>query len=255
MPSFTANGKKLEADFFVFDKDGLMFDSEQFWIELITERCRNLLSICTVEQVLDWARMMGGDTAYKDGEGLYTTYVDPLGILAVASPSEEKAITAAYLVSVKGLLWHEARDAAAEIFERSDQQLDLRKAFKPQPGFVKLMHRLMELDVPHGVATSDTFDRTKYAMSLYDCWDKVSFVITPEDVKEGKPAPDMLRLVSERTGISLDRIAMVGDSYVDVKMAENAGCIGIGVSTDREMKRKMAAVATVVLNSLEEIVI
>ena len=49
MPSFTANGFRLEADLFVFDKDGLMFDSEQFWIELVNERCRNLLSVCCID--------------------------------------------------------------------------------------------------------------------------------------------------------------------------------------------------------------
>ena len=254
MPSFTANGKKLEADLFVFDKDGLMFDSEQFWIELANERCRSLLSVCTSEQILEWARLMGADTQLEGSEP-YTTQVDPLGIMAVASPYEERTVTAGYLVSTKGWPWHEARDTATELFGRSDQLLDLSKALKPQPGFVRLMQRLAELDVPYGVATSDTLDRTKASMSLYDCWEKVRFVITPEDVKEGKPAPDMLLLISKRTGIPIDRIAMVGDSYVDVKMAANAGSIGIGVSNDPEMKQKMASVATVVLNSLEEIIL
>lgn len=255
MPLFTANGLKLEADLLVFDKDGLMFDSEQFWIELINERCRNMLSVCTVEQVLSWAHLMGADTVFRNGTGPQTYHVDPLGILAVASPYEERTVTAGYLVAVQNCSWHDARDTASTLFERSDQSLDLCKALKPQPGFVKLMRRLGELDIPYGVATSDTLDRTKDSMSLYDCWDKVHFVITPEDVKEGKPAPDMLQLVSKRTGVPINRIAMIGDSYVDVKMAANAGSIGIGVSNDSEMRQKMAAVATVVLNSLEEMVL
>ena len=62
MPFFTANGKKLEADLFVFDKDGLMFSPEPFWIELVNERCRSLLSVCSPEQTVRWARMMGADT-------------------------------------------------------------------------------------------------------------------------------------------------------------------------------------------------
>ena len=90
-------------------------------------------------------------------------------------------------------------------------------------------------------------------MSLYNCWEKVRFVVTPDDVKEGKPAPDMLLHISARTGVPLDRIAMVGDSYVDVKMAANAGSMGIGVSDDPAMREKMASVATVVVNSLEDI--
>ncbi len=252
MPLFTANGKRLEADLFVLDKDGLMFSPEPFWIELVNERCRSLLSVCSAEQTLRWAHMMGADTVLEGSEP-HTTHVDPLGIVPVASPYEEKTITAAYLVALFAWPYHEARDAAAAVFQRADQSLNLTKALKPQPGFVRLMRRLAELDIPYGVATSDTLERTRTSMALYNCWEKVRFVITPEDVNEGKPAPDMLLLASRRTGVPLDRIAMVGDSYVDVKMAFEAGSIGIGVSDDPAMRKRMAPVATVVLKSLEEL--
>lgn len=253
MPFFTANGKKLKADLFVFDKDGLMFDSMQFWIELVNERCRNIAPVCGDEMTMKWAHLMGADTQIGADGDPRTTKVDPLGIFAVASPYEERTVTAGYFVASKGWPWHEARDTAVRLFANSDRTLDLRKALKPQPGFVELIHRLAELNVPYGVATSDTYDRVKDSMSLYNCWDKMQFVVTPEDVKEGKPAPDMLQLISKKTGISLNRIAMVGDSYVDVKMAHNAGSIGLGVSSEPEMREKMKPYATAVLNSLQEI--
>ncbi len=253
MPFFTASGKKLDADLFVFDKDGLMFRPEPFWIEMVNERCRSLLSVCTREQTLRWAHLMGANTELIDGSEPYTTHVDPLAILPVASPFEEKTITAAYLVALFGWSWHEAKEKAVAVFERADLSMDMRRALEPQPGFVELMQRLSELDVPYGVATSDTLDRTKVSMSLYNCWEKVRFVVTPDDVAESKPAPDMLLHIARKTGVPLDRIAMVGDSYVDVKMAANAGSIGIGVSDDPAMREKMASVATVVVNSLKDI--
>ena len=40
MFTLTANGHAYEADLLVFDKDGLMFDSEQFWIEMANARMR-----------------------------------------------------------------------------------------------------------------------------------------------------------------------------------------------------------------------
>ncbi|MBQ6541167.1 MAG: HAD family hydrolase [Lachnospiraceae bacterium] len=254
MPKFTAGGKQLEADLLVFDKDGLMFDSEQFWIELVNERCGKLLRYLSPEEVVRWARLMGADTVPGEGGEAVTTYVDPLGICACAAPREEISITASFLVSVKGWPWHQARAAAEAVFDESNQTLNLRKALRPQPGFVALMRRLRELDMPYGVATSDTLERTKASMELYGAWDKVRFVITPEDVVKGKPAPDMLIRASEITGVPLERIAMVGDSIVDVRMAEAAQSIGIGVSTDPEMRKRMKPHAAAVLNSLEELV-
>ena len=254
MPMFTAGGKQLEADLLVFDKDGLMFDSEQFWIELVSERCGKLLRYLSSEEIVRWARLMGADTVPGEGGEAVTTYVDPLGICACAAPREEISITASFLVSVKGWPWHQARAAAETVFDESNQTLNLRKALRPQPGFVALMRRLRELGVPYGVATSDTLARTKESMELYDAWDHVRFVITPEDVRTGKPAPDMLVRASEITGVPLERIAMIGDSIVDVRMAEAAESIGIGVSADPVMRKRMEPYATVILNSLEELV-
>ena len=86
------------------------------------------------------------------------------------------------------------------------------------------------------------------------------------DVAMGRQAPDLVirdaTLVNVCTkellphtdvAVAQGRIAMVGDSYVDVKMAANAGSMGIGVSGDPAMREKMASVATVVVNSLEDI--
>ena len=117
------------------------------------------------------------------------------------------------------------------------------------------MKRINELDVPYGVATSDTYDRTRDSMSRYGCWDKVRFVITPEEVERGKPNPDMLQFISQKSGVPLDRIVMIGDSYVDVQMASAAGSIGIGVSTSPDMREKMAPYATEIVSTLDEITV
>ena len=90
-------------------------------------------------------------------------------------------------------------------------------------------------------------------MSLYNCWENVRFVITPTDVPRGKPNPDMLEYISSKNGVPLNRIVMVGDSYVDVKMAKVAGSIGIGVTPFEDMRKKMIPYATEIVESLEEI--
>ena len=70
---------------------------------------------------------------------------------------------------------------------------------------------------------------------------------------QNKPAPDMLELISEREKVPMDRIVMIGDSYVDVQMARAAGAIGIGVTDSKEMREKMAPFADEIVETLEAI--
>ena len=203
--------------------------------------------------MLAWTKLMGVRAEAAPDGSLEATWVDPVGILAIAPPPEEVIILSAFLVEKTGILWHEARQLAVRLFEESDRDISLDRALSPQPGYVELMKRINELGVAYGVATSDTYERTKGSMSRYNCWDNVRFVVTPEDVANGKPEPDMLIYVSEKQNIPLDRMIMIGDSYVDVKMAKAAGCVGIGVSPFADMREKMAPYASEIVESLEMI--
>ena len=88
---------------------------------------------------------------------------------------------------------------------------------------------------------------------MFDDFDHLDFVITPKEVKHNKPEPDMLQMVAERYDIDPSAIMMVGDSYVDVMMAANAGSIGIGIPEFDDMARKMEPYATVMAQSLDDI--
>lgn len=253
MLTVTANNRTHEADLIVFDKDGLMFDSEQFWIEMANARVRSIFKHCSVEDIFAWAKLMNVQIKLGEDGQPEVTWVDPVGILAVAPPPEEIIILAAFLVSRLNILWHQGRSLAAEIFEESDKGIDLKRGLKPQPGYIELMKRINDLDLPYGVATSDTLERTRDSMAMYGFWKKVRFVVTPTDVKFAKPYPDMLEYVSQKTGVPLNRIVMIGDSYVDVKMAQAAGSIGIGVTPFADMREKMQPYATEIVETLNDI--
>lgn len=250
MAKIQVNQHTYEADLLVFDKDGLMFECEQFWIEMENSRLRSISKYCNTEMLKAWAKLMGARTEEKEGR-IETTWVDPVGILAIAPPTEEVVILAAFLMEKLGMVWQEARDLAAKLFVESDAGIDLRRALKPQPGYVELMQQINRLNIPYGVATSDNYDRTKDSMSMYNCWKNVRFVVTSDEVPRGKPYPDMLEYISKKQKVPLDRMVMIGDSYVDVKMAKSAGSIGIGVTTSAEMKEKMKPYATEIIDSLE----
>ena len=241
----------FEAAAFVFDKDGLLFESRQFWIGLAEERLSQIREMVSNEFAMVWARSFG----VKTEDGINVSDVDATGIFAVAAPAEEIIATATLLVQAQGLRWTDARDRANEIFRRADENLQLQKALKPRPGFPGIMERLRACGVPYGVATSDTTERTMESFRLFDDPAGLSFVICPKDVKRGKPNPDMLEAVSAKLGVPTEQLVMVGDSYVDVEMARRAGARGIGIPETEQMRKQMLEIGAIVLDSLDEILL
>lgn len=244
-----AGGHSFEAAAFVFDKDGLLFESRQFWIALSEERMRQIRKLGSQELVMVWADCFGVQTE----DGISVSDVDPTGILAVASPAEEITATAALIVEVLKLRWTEARDRANDIFRQADEELELRKALRPRPGFPGIMERLRSCGIPYGVATSDTTERALESFRIFDDPQALSFVICPRDVKRGKPYPDMLEEVSRRLNVPREQLVMVGDSYVDVEMAHRAGSIGIGIPETEQMRRQLLDMGAIVLDNLNQI--
>lgn len=244
-----AGAHSFDAAAFVFDKDGLLFESKQFWIALSEERLHQLRKLGSHRLAMEWASCFGVQTE----DGVSVLDVDPTGILAVAAPGEEVTATAALIVQVLKLRWTEARDYAGEIFRLADEALELRRALKPRPGFPDIMERLRRCGIPYGVATSDTTERAIASFRIFDDPDALSFVICARDVKRGKPYPDMLEEVSRRLRIPREQLAMVGDSYVDVEMARRAGSIGIGIPETEQMRSQMLKMGAIVLDSLDQI--
>ena len=61
-------------------------------------------------------------------------------------------------------------------------------------------------------------------------------IITGDDVKSGKPDPDIVYKGCEVLGCSLDQAVVVGDHQVDIDAARNAGCKVIGVRIDGDFR-------------------
>lgn len=247
MTKLRVGNQIYDIDAVVFDKDGLLFDSRYFWKQLARIRlaCLSAISGFPLEE---WCRLFG-----VERENGNVARIDPYGIFATASPQEEVTVTAALLHDTTGEEWGRCRRQAAEAFRSADEQFDVRTALMPKPGFPNIFRKLREAGIPYGIATSDDAARTRVSIAAYDRLDALRFIITPAEVKRGKPEPDMLELVSRTLNVPLNRLLMIGDSYVDVQMAHAAGSIGVGIPDDEEMKKKMAPYANVILDSLEQI--
>lgn len=247
MAQIKVNQEMHTISLMVFDKDGLMFKSQAFWIELGNERIRQLKKHLGNDAVKEWARFFG--LTLENG---LVTYADPKGTLAVASPAEEIAVTAGILARYIPTNWAKALEIARGVFINADHDLDLNKAIVPQKGFPRIFERLRQAGIPYAVATSDTKERLESSLALVG-ETAPEMVVVPNMVAKGKPAPDMLNLISKLSNIPAQEIAMVGDSYVDVKMAQAAGSLGIGVPETEEMRTQMQEYTSAIVNSLDDI--
>jgi phosphoglycolate phosphatase len=237
----------FDIDAVVFDKDGLLFDSQHFWRGLAEIRiaCLKKIEGFPLEA---WCRHLGiSRVAGK------VVSINPTGIFAIASSQEEIIVTASLLHEVMDEEWGQCRRKAAEAFSQADDKLDILKVLHPKQGFPDIFRKLREAGVPYGIATSDDAERTRISIDAFDRFEHLRFLITPAEVKKGKPNPDMLLLVAEMMQVPPGRFLMIGDSYVDVQMAREAGSIGIGIPDEDWMREKMIPYASTIVSSLEEI--
>lgn len=241
---------------FVFDKDGLMFESRQFWIELAKTRAQlfhKYIDGATNEIIQEWLNLMGISSLKISANELLIQDVDHLGVLAVASVPEEIAVTAAFIIDKWKVKWTKARQIATTIFEEADKAIVLQRALIPRKGFPDILKRIRQTDIPYVIATSDTYERAEKSINMFDDFQYVSFVVTPLDVKKGKPNPDMLQYIAKKTKVPMENIMMIGDSYVDVLMAKSAGAIGIGIPEEEDMAKKMYPYALEIIKDLDAI--
>lgn len=60
--------------------------------------------------------------------------------------------------------------------------------------------------------------------------DKIKYFVGANDVKQAKPAPDMVLKIMEKTGDSPQNIIVVGDTNYDIAMGHAAGTMTCGVT-------------------------
>lgn len=108
---------------------------------------------------------------------------------------------------------------------------------RPFEGMTGLLHELRALGLPMAVASSKRGGPLRRQIAALG-WDGLfDPIITPDEVKAGKPDPESLHLCLEAHGLAPEEAVMVGDAPFDLDMAQRAGvpsvAVGYGFS-DRE---------------------
>jgi 3-amino-5-hydroxybenzoic acid synthesis related protein len=117
--------------------------------------------------------------------------------------------------------------AMYEPFVRHSAQFKHR--VRVNPGMLPLLQDLHTAGFKLTVATGKDGYRARDLLQLLEIAQLIDIVTGSDEVKRGKPAPDMLLMQMETLGVNADETIMVGDSQADIQAGQAAGATTIGV--------------------------
>ncbi len=201
----------------VFDLDGLMFNTEELYVEVGTELLGRRGHPFTLELE---DQMMGRPSR-----------------VALQIMIETHRLSA----TVEELL--------AETDEIFPGILDKRLA--PMPGLVDLLAALERLGIPKGIATSSRRTFVQRVLDKFEYEPRFAPILTSEDITEGKPHPEIYLTAAARLGIAPAEMLVLEDSQNGCRSAVAAGAIAIAVPGPHSRRHDFTG-ATLVAESLTD---
>ena len=173
-----------------FDLDGVLVDTEPLFERAVCD----LLDARGLRLTTDLARAMLGTTTQQAFEHL-------CGHFRLDEPAERLA-------------------------EESTERLFALMDLEPAPvfaGAVELLGRLERRGVPIAVATSSPRVHVERVLGPHRLVERFGFILTCEDVRRGKPDPEIYRKAAESFGCPPGEMVVLEDSPNGMRAAKSAG--------------------------------
>jgi HAD superfamily hydrolase (TIGR01509 family) len=119
------------------------------------------------------------------------------------------------------------------------------------PGVRQLLQRLEHKGMPRGIATSSSSAYVRQILAPHGLLDAFSFILTADDVREGKPAPEIYEKAAARFGHAATEMVVLEDSPNGLRAAKAAGARCVVVPHALVPIRELEG-ADAILGSLEE---
>ena len=132
-----------------------------------------------------------------------------------------------------GLLREIGRSASPSLIKRLESRHAQHftrkiKSIRVLPGARELLQHLSQIGLPWTIATSGERRQTeKLVKGLHLA--KSLPVVTGDDVKNAKPAPDVFLIAAEKLGVSISDSIIVGDSPWDLLAGRRLKALGVGL--------------------------
>lgn len=177
----------------IFDKDGTLFDTEAMYNDLWFGMC--------------------AEPQYK---GLH-----PETVWAIKGYGGQKLVDKTQEMEPD----FNGQELMDEIFRRADiRQLE---NLPIKPGAIEMVKYMKEKGFKIAIASSSTHFQIRQNLKTAKIEEYVDAIVSGQDVKNGKPAPDSYLAAAEMMGLKPEECYAVEDSFHGICSAHNAGCFTI----------------------------
>jgi HAD superfamily hydrolase (TIGR01509 family) len=131
--------------------------------------------------------------------------------------------------------WHRL-DASVEMLQEESELifssiLDIR--LQTMPGLLELLEALETAGIPKGIGTSSHRSFVRRVLGQFQMEPRFQFVLTAEDVVQGKPHPEIYQTAARLFGLVPREVLVLEDSENGCRAAVNAGTFAVAVPHGR----------------------
>jgi len=120
--------------------------------------------------------------------------------------------------------WQELQTESEDLFLEF-----LDDGYSTMPGLYELLELLEQRNIPKGICTSSSLRVVSEVLRRKDLAKRFGFILTAEDVVNGKPDPEVYLKAAERFGIAPSEMLVLEDSEAGCQAASGAGAFAVAV--------------------------
>ncbi len=123
---------------------------------------------------------------------------------------------------------------------------------KPNPGIKELIDRLLKAKIKLAIGSSASSKRINTFLKIFNFEDRFKVIVCGDDVKQGKPAPDIYLKAAELLSVDPRDCVVIEDAANGVKSAKAAGMKVIGYAGSSHNTQDLSG-ADLIIKSFSEL--
>lgn len=154
--------------------------------------------------------------------------------------------------------WAEADDAdrIRELGDRKEalyREILRAEGISPLPGVTALLEDLGRHRIPCAIGTSTPRENVRCVLELTGLADAFQDISASEDVRRGKPDPEVFLKAATKVGVEPARCVVIEDAHVGIRAARSAGMKALAVTTTHPATSLEPEEPDRIVGSLEEV--